>query len=529
MNNPDVLIVGAGPTGLTLANLLARSGVDFLIIDSKDKPSQDSKAFGIHARSLEVFSHIGIAEKIIAEGNADNTFHILSKDHEAASFKLNTILPGETPYPYFLILPQDQTERILVDALNEQGHLVKWNHHLINIPSQDQVYSAEIIDHKGEHHRIFPKYILGCDGADSIIRKKSGISFNGKTFTSPFYLADVELDSALTHGDVYFAIAPNHLSVIFSYKKKDHFRAFNFINSSVTKKKSENLTQTEIQHILDDNPSLHAMVKSKQWSSIYNIHCRLADQFIKCNITLAGDAAHVHSPVGGQGMNTGIQDAFNLAWKIKWTIDHPDYLDLIQSYHEERYPIARNLHYSTDKFFQVLIKRNSLIDLLRVYFFPYAFRLLSNRHFLKILFRRVSQIAIQYRRSSLSKNFGLSILSLSSPKAGDRTPWVEIYHEGKIKSLYDLLDYRYFTLLLAARPVDYAAIIKLLKELLKLGLPMLKVYFIPERDNQIFYRTYGIKRSAMYLIRPDEHIGFKSEKVSLSFLKKYYSNLGLKF
>ncbi|HSJ66808.1 MAG TPA: FAD-dependent monooxygenase [Anditalea sp.] len=524
MINPELLIVGAGPTGLTLANLLAKVGVDFMIIDSKEKPTQDSKAFGIHARSLEIFSQLGIAEELIAEGNIDNTFHIMSKAQEVASFKINNILPGETPYPYFLILPQHKTERRLVEALNTQGHQVHWQHQLIDLTLKNQTYAAEIMDTQGERHHISPKYIIGCDGADSTVRKKAGISFNGTSFTSPFYLADVELDSHLKHGDVYFTIAPNHLSVIFSYKRQDHFRVFNFIKSTINKKKHEKLLETEVQKILDDNSSLKSKVISKQWSSVYNIHCRMAESFVKGNVILAGDAAHVHSPVGGQGMNTGIQDSFNLAWKLKWAIKNTHSSELVNSYQVERYPVARNLHYSTDKFFQLLIKQNKIIDLIRIYFFPYVFRLLSNEFVLKFLFRRVSQIGIKYRKSPLNKNHSTSWISLS-PHQGDRAPWVPITYRGKKVDLYELLDYRYFTLLLAGTTTDYNAIINLLKEINQYRIPSIKVYYFPASNNQAFYNTYDVKRAAMYLIRPDGHIGLKCNRIDNKVLERYLKDI----
>jgi 2-polyprenyl-6-methoxyphenol hydroxylase-like FAD-dependent oxidoreductase len=524
MIKSEILIVGAGPTGLTLANLLAQTGVDFMIIDSKEKPSQDSKAFGIHARSLEVFDRLGLAETLIEEGHIDNTFHILSNDFEAARFKLNKILPGETPFPYFLILPQDRTESILIEKLNQQGKKVYWKHRLTGLHSKGQLYNAEIQDGEGNVHQFQPRYIIGCDGADSTVRRKSGISFKGKSYTSSFNLADVALETTLVHGDVYFSLASNYLSVIFSYKKKDHFRIFNFLNTAVRKNKNERLTVSEVQHILDDNPHLKAKVINMEWSSVYHIHCRVAERFAKGNVLLAGDAAHVHSPVGGQGMNTGIQDAFNLAWKIKWSIEHLHSKALLQSYHEERYPIARNLHNSTDKFFQLLMIQNKVMDLLRVYIFPFSFRLLANKVFLRILFRRVSQIAIKYRHSSLSKNYWSGKFSLGSPKAGDRAPWAEIAWRGQGMGLYRKMDYRYFTLLITGLTSDYQSFKQLLQSLIANPLP-LKVYFLAEHENQSFYRTYGVKGAAMYLIRPDGHIGIRSGKISTKILFDYFDSL----
>lgn len=524
MFNPDILIIGAGPTGLTLANLLAKSGVNFMLIDSKDNPSKDSKAFGIHARSLEVFRQLGLSEILINEGNIENTFHILSRGQEAARFKLSKILPGETPYPYFLILPQDRTERILTDALNEQGQQIYWRNRLIGLSCSDQIYHAEITDAQENTYHIHPKYIVGCDGANSTVRKNIGIPFKGKSITTLFNLADVVLETPLIHGDVYFTIAPGHLSVIFSYKKKDHFRVFNFLNTAVRKHKKEKLKESEVQQILTDNPALKAKLKSMHWSSVYHIHCRMADRFMKGNVLLAGDAAHVHSPVGGQGMNTGIQDAFNLAWKIEWSLKQTNNPKLLQSYQEERYPIARNLHYSTDKIFQLLITQNRLMDLFRLNVLPFSFFLLSNSLFLKILFRRISQISIKYSKSSINLNQKMGKFAFLIPKAGDRAPWLEVYIGGKKASIYDLFDYRYFTLLLAGGSSDYQNIIEVLDGLI--GKPIkLKVYYLKKSKNLAFYKTYGISSAAIFLIRPDGHIAYRSNKIEKKGIEGYLKSI----
>lgn len=521
----QILIVGAGPTGLTLANLLAKLGVDFRIIDKKDRPSKDSKAFGIHARSLEIFDQIGIAESAIRKGNIDIDVNVYRKDKEVAGFSIKNILPGETPFPHFLILPQNITEKLLFEALEKKNHQILWQHELIGFEKVEKGLRVEIRAADGNILALDTTYIIGCDGADSKVRKKGNFSFIGKSFKPQFFLADVEIETPLKHGDVYLLLGPVHLSLLFSYNKKNTYRLFNFVNGAIPQNEKEKLNDHDVRQILASNPYIKTDIEKLEWTSIFKIHSRIANRFQKGNIFLAGDAAHVHSPVGAQGMNTGIQDAYNLAWKLGLILSGKAGDNILHSYHEERYPFARRLYYSTDIYFQTLIKTNFLVDFFRLNIFPYAFGFMSIPFIKKQVFRVASQIAINYRGSSLSKNKFTNPFLLFQPKAGDRAAWVEIQHKENRIGLYDLFDYRFFTLILTGTSQDLPKFKELLLFIKKNKLLPIKVYYLTADKNKAFYKKYSIKSSALILIRPDEHIAFISNKIDKKEIEGYLNDI----
>ncbi|AHM59652.1 2-polyprenyl-6-methoxyphenol hydroxylase-like oxidoreductase [Flammeovirgaceae bacterium 311] len=522
-----VLIVGAGPTGLTMANLLARMEVPFMLIDKAPHPSRESKAFGVHARSLEIFHQLGIAHKAVEAGNVDNTVHMLSREKEIAAIRVNKILPGKTMYPYFLVLPQNKLEELLVDSLHKYDEKIYWQHRLTGIREEQDYLLATIEGVTGEVQELKFSYLLGCDGASSLVREQGGFKYKGKTFSPTFYLADAELDWRLPHGDIYFTIAPGHLSIIFSFREKNKYRIFNFLNT-LSQKPEENISGDQFQEILDTNPYLEKQLKQPDWLSVYKIHARITDQFQKGNIFLAGDAAHVHSPVGGQGMNTGIQDAYNLAWKLKLVLRGLVSPALLASYHEERYTIARTLHNTTDRYFQLMISRGRASDFFRLNVFPRLFQLVTKIGWIRNkVFMRVSQLAIHYKSGSLSKASPHKQFFSNGPKAGERAPYVSVWHAGRATVTHALLRCTHFTLFVVANagegePACTPA------EVLKAdtGFP-LDVFKLHARENKLFMDAYGVKSRAMFLIRPDGHIAYKSSRIEFSEIRKYLEQLSL--
>ncbi|MEX0721801.1 MAG: FAD-dependent monooxygenase [Balneolaceae bacterium] len=233
MQKEKVLITGAGPTGLSCANLLAKMDIPFLLIDKNPQPSKESKAFAIHARTLEIFDQLGIADRAVSEGNTDNTLHLINKDKEVGKFRFTEILPGETNYPHVLVLPQDNTEKLMTEALEEKGQKVHWTHKLTNLSQNKDRVTATIKLPSGEETEKEFQYVIGCDGAGSKVRDKAGFSFKGKTFSSTFYLADSEIKWKFSHGDIYFIFSRGYLSGLFSFPEKNKYRLFNFLNSSV--------------------------------------------------------------------------------------------------------------------------------------------------------------------------------------------------------------------------------------------------------------------------------------------------------
>lgn len=450
--NNKVLITGAGPTGLTLANLFSKMDIPFLLIDKLPHPSRDSKAFGIHARTLEIFDQLGIADRAIREGDIDTTVHLVVKGKEAAKIKLGNILPGESAYPRLLILQQDKTEKLLIDLLKEPGHSVLWEHELTHLKENksEKKVSATIQSPSGSVKENF-EYVIGCDGAGSTVRKLSGFSFEGKTYSPTFYLADCEINEHLTHGDVYFIFSPLHMTGVFSFPEENRFRIFNFMNQSVRKSEDDELSPDDVQNILDDNPYLRLKAENIDWTSIFRIHSRYTGSFQKGRVLLAGDAAHVHSPAGGQGMNTGIQDAYNIAWKLNLVLKGVAGPDLLRSYHEERFPIAKNLHNTTDRLFQLMTRQSRWMDLFRFYVAPCLFRtVFGTKRLRKRNLRRFSQLAIKYRGSSLSRTGSEDEFLRQAPEPGDRAPYCKILMNGDVTGIYRLFNCTHFTILIAA-------------------------------------------------------------------------------
>ncbi|MEX0646801.1 MAG: FAD-dependent monooxygenase [Balneolaceae bacterium] len=521
-----ILITGAGPTGLTLANLLARMGIPFFLIDKKSHPSRESKAFGIQARSLEIFDQIGFAQKAIREGIVDNTVHLVIKGKETARLDLENFVPGETRYPHLLILPQDRTEKLMIEALKEHEEKVQWEHELTQLKEHKNGVNATIKISAGEEINRQFSYIIGCDGAGSTARNLAGFSFKGKTYTPTFYLADCELKDELHHGDVYFMIGPGYLSGLFSFPEKNRFRIFNFLNRSVTKNEDNDLSPGDVQKILDDNPYIRLKAKNVDWTSVFKIHSRITENFNKGRIFLAGDAAHVHSPAGGQGMNTGIQDAYNLAWKLNLVVKEKANPRLLHTYHEERWPIAQNLHTTTDRLFQVVTQQNRWMDLFRFYVVPSVFKTVFGLKTLrKQNLRRFSQLAIKYRNSSLNKTSIENLFRRRAPRPGDRAPWCKILLDGEAADVYRVFNPTWFTILIASSETknEYAETFYEQVQGMS-GLPPVNIFMIYKKPAGFnFFNKYGIKKNGVFIIRPDTHIGYRSSGFHAGEIEGYFS------
>lgn len=522
-----VLITGAGPTGLVMANLLSRMDIPFFLIDKEQGPSRDSKAFGIHARSLEIFDQLGVAKRAVNEGNIDNTIHLIVKGREAEKVRLTNILPGETNYPYLLILQQNKLEKILIDSLEEQGQTVHWKHELTQLEQNKKGVTVTIRNGSGEEKKSRFQYLIGCDGAGSTVRKQAGFSFKGKTFSPTFYLADCEINWQYPHGDIYFIFSPRYLSGVFSFPEKNRYRIFNFMNSSVGKGENSKLSSEDIQNILDSNPNLSMEATKIDWTSVFKIHSRYTSSFKKDRIFLAGDAAHVHSPAGAQGMNTGIQDSYNLAWKLSLVIKEKAKPKLLNTYNEERYKIAKKLHQTTDRLFQLMTHQNKLMDFFRLYIIPKVFKILFGIKWLrKQNFRRLSQLAINYRYSSLSKEGSKKGFYRKAPKPGDRAPYCKMILNREESDIFQLFKCTHFTLLIAfSDPENQEAAKNINDHFTNLSILPMNIHNIAPETGGSFFDVYGVKKNAVFIVRPDGYIGFCSSGLDFREIKDYLNGL----
>ncbi len=426
----EVLIVGAGPTGLSLACQLIRHGVDFLIIDKKETTTPHSKAIGVHARTLEIYEQMGLAEKAIAAGTIVGKTRLLEEGELRAEIDLARFGEGMSAYPFLLILEQGKHEKMLHDHINENGNSVMWQTELTNFAQTADGVTAEIRGADGTLQTVEAKYLVGCDGAKSPVRHTLGLEFAGGTFERIFYVADVQIDWEYSHDALHVNLSKDNLLGFFPMPGEKHYRIVGNLPEGTEKEEGE-LLYEEIEEVIKGELKVPMDVYSVNWFSTYKVHTRHVSKFSVGRCFLAGDSAHIHSPAGAQGMNTGIQDGYNLAWKLALVLNGRASSEILNSYNEERLANAVRLLKTTDRMFQLGAGEEWFTSWVRVHVFPYVANILTKMDFVKrAVFPLISQIGINYRGASLSEDaIDLKV------KAGDRMPWFHI--EGR--SVYDWL------------------------------------------------------------------------------------------
>ncbi len=414
MNN-QVLIVGAGPTGLVLAMWLAKSGISFRIIEKNAGPGQASRAMAVQARTLEFYRQLGIADRAISSGIRVRGGHLRQGSHVVADFPFNDIGSDLSPYPFVLSLPQDDHERLLVACLEEIGVRVEWNTQLIQFQAEEK--SVKVALRKADKDEDFEfAYICGCDGAHSTVRQGVGLGFPGGTYEQLFYVTDVQLEGATFGPDVNACISTDSFCLVFPVRSSGMFRLIGIVPPELGT--GEGVTFEEIRPYV--KKQIDVDVRAVNWFSTYRVHHRVADHFRQGRIFIAGDAGHIHSPAGGQGMNTGIGDAVNLAWKLATVLRGRTNPAVLDTYETERIAYAHTLVETTDRLFQLAVSNNFQARMARSvvlkYVAPLALRFKAAR---RAQFRLVSQTRIDYRDSS-----ALSSGTAGKIQGGDRLPWV---------------------------------------------------------------------------------------------------------
>ncbi|MGE3809573.1 MAG: FAD-dependent monooxygenase [Gemmataceae bacterium] len=500
MNPPQVLIVGAGPTGLVLALWLARNGTPFRLIERKAEPGEGSRAMAVQARTLEFYRQLGIADEVIAGGFRLEHLHLRNESREIAAVPLGNVGKGLSPYPFVLSFPQDDHECLLIRSLGEAGHAVEWNTELIRFTQDEEGVRATLRKPGGEETWT-GQYLCGCDGAHSAVRHGLGMGFPGGTYDQLFYVADAEGDGAWSNHDFTGYLAEKTFCLAFPVRTEGMFRFIGLVPEALRDR--DDLCFDHLRAGVERVTGTR--VRAVNWFSSYRVHHRVADCFRHGRVFLAGDAAHVHSPAGGQGMNTGIGDAVNLAWKLAAVLAGQATASLLDSYEPERIPFARSLVSTTDRIFEAVVGRGLGARLIRTVFAPYILPfLLRFSAVRRAQFRLVSQVRIAYRESPLSQGFAGSI------HAGDRLPWVEgIDNYNPLKSLAWQL-HVYGTASAGLR--EFNADLKL---------PLHEWAWTTAA------RRAGLVQDAIYLVRPDGHIGFARLAQDVGALRAYLDQFGV--
>jgi 2-polyprenyl-6-methoxyphenol hydroxylase-like FAD-dependent oxidoreductase len=503
IGDTDVLIVGAGPTGLVLALWLTRLGARVRIVDKTKEPGTTSRALAVQARTLELYRQIGLADAVVAGGRRMAAINLWAAGKQVAHAVLGDMGAGISPFPYALIFPQDEHERLLIDRLARTGVEVERETELVAFEEAAGRVLARLERADGATEACQAAYIAGCDGAHSTVRQALAIGFPGGTYDHLFYVADVEAHGPAMNGELHAALDTSDFLAVFPLKDDGHARLIGTVRADA-EHRHEDLSWNDVSTRVIE--WMRIEVERVHWFSTYHVHHRVADRFRKGRAFLLGDAAHIHSPVGGQGMNTGIGDAVNLAWKLAAVVNGRADQSLLDSYEPERIAFARRLVATTDQAFTGVTSSGTIARRVRLNVvpavIPIIFTFAATRRF---MFRTISQTAVNYRASSLSEGRAGTV------HGGDRLPWVQTDlndFDGDNFTPLTSLDWQVHVY------GDAVSAIQAVCDVRKLPLHVFP--WRPEMD-----RT-GLQRSAVYLVRPDGYVALADPEGSASAITSYF-------
>lgn len=408
-----VLIVGAGPTGLLLAVWLTKLGVPVRIVDSKPGLSQETRAIVVHARTMEFYDQLGLGQEALARGLGRYIDHVSVWNSHRLLTRVQISNAGShiSPHPYFYILPQDQNEAMLLAHLEALGGAVEWQTELAGF-TQDQGGVTATLRHGDHTETVRAAYLAGCDGAHSGVRHGAGIAFSGETYDQTFYVVDATVHGTMVEGGLAVRFDGDNFLLVIPMPEAHRYRIVGQVQNGAGKETTFETVRPAIE--------AHGQAKVEQvhWFATYRVHHRVADQFRRGRAFLLGDAGHVHSPVGGQGMNTGLGDAANLAWKLAHAL-HTGDDTVLATYERERRPFAVTLVNTTDRAFSSIVHPSAWARFIRTVVLAGVLPLASKLNVMnRLFFRFASQTRIHYSHSPLS------IGQAGTLRSGDRLPWV---------------------------------------------------------------------------------------------------------
>ena len=499
MSECPVLIVGAGPTGLVLALWLTRLGVPLRIIDKAAEPGTTSRAVGVQARTLELYDQIGLAEAVVDAGVVVPGANLWVGHDRAARLSLERIGRGLSPFPFLLIYPQDAHEKLLIARLNALGVVVDRRTEFLRLNQRSDGVDVVFKKPDGSEQTSQFAYVAGCDGAHSAVRAALATEFPGGTYSGVFYVADADAAGPAADGEVHVDLDDADFIAVFPLKGERRVRLIGPVSWQHDGPR-HNLTFADIGDRAIAN--LQLTVHAVNWFSTYRVHHRVASRFRVARVFLLGDAAHVHSPVGGQGMNTGIGDAVNLAWKLQAALNGGDGDRLLGTYEQERRPFAQLLVATTDRAFTLVTKRGVVARWVRTLLAPALVPMLFRFRFIRrALFRRVSQIAVAYRKSALSMG------TTGSIRGGDRLPWVRLGEDSH--NFIPLRSLQWQVHVYGEARDGLAAACA------ELGLSLHAFAW------QAQMHRAGLRRAALYLVRPDGYVAIADSNAAVSTLRNY--------
>jgi 2-polyprenyl-6-methoxyphenol hydroxylase-like FAD-dependent oxidoreductase len=551
----DVLIIGAGPVGLTLANELARRKIQVRIIEKLPAIREVSKALILHVRTQEDLSKVGIMDEAIAEAEPMREVVVHGYGKHIGSWDLDGI---DSPFPHPLIIGQNRTQHLLLDALKRRGVEVEWNTEALELQVDNSgatvmVRHTDPASEQGKDETIRASYVVGCEGSKSLVRKTFGLTFEGERYSGEqFIQADCKLSWNLPSGRSYLFLTtdgymmvielPNGVVRIF-ISIPDAIGTTHPTTGQLDAEKSlgaaEDIsaepTLDEIKSHFERLSGMEVSLSEPVWLARYRTSHRYANKFSEGRAFVAGDSGHVHVPIGGQGMNTGIQDAFNLGWKLAGVIKGEFQPSLLESYNEERHPVAENLIKGTDFAYKGILHPSEIKQRAVRLFGPFVMKTDIAQNFMR---NTLEELTVSYPNSALTLDHGGS----HGPKPGERCLDAHVVQHSDKRTirLSDLSRTAEWTLLLFTgthEKLQTEEFSEFIEQFHKHSSGFIETHIIVanQRAAQEYatgtsvlldalheaHTKFGVAYPAFYLIRPDNYIGFRGPLTSSKELMSY--------
>ena len=521
----DVMIVGAGPTGLTLAAQLQAFGATFRIVDRQPDRVQESRALAVQPRTMEVLRGLGVAQELVARGNDAVQVHVHAGGR-VVPVRLFGLGLDDTAYPFLLFVSQAETEQVLNDHLAARGVPVERGVESAGFQAGQDAVSCTLRHRDGRTEQVHARYLVGCDGAHSTVRQGAGIPFVGAAYPQTFALADLEVDG-LGRDTVHAFLGQVGILFFFPLGRPASWRMLGMHPTRRGQPPLARPSLEELQALADAFTGGGLRLHDPAWLTYFRLQHRHASRYRAGRVFVAGDAAHVHSPAGAQGMNTGIQDAWNLGWKLALVTRGVASEALLDSYDTERRPVGRFVIRFTDRAFSISTSTSPILRAIRRLLVPRVLPLaLRFESALAYGVRTISQLDVSYRHSPAVEEGRPT--PPRGPKAGDRLPDARIIHEGQVCWVGEALAGPRFHLLLCGSPGSwdtnrltavrsrYAADILAVHHLTREAAPGV-LYDLNEQA----FRRLGVTDTAHFLVRPDGHIGYRADGTDLDGLHGY--------
>ncbi len=544
----EVLVVGAGPTGLMAATLLHRSGVRVRIVDDRKEASRESRAFVIQARSLEIFAQLGLVDTLLGRGviNSGIDFYVGGK--HTGGLNYDDVPSLDTPYRFVFMLPQSETEAVLIDDVSRQGLEIERGVKVDGLTQDADGVTTHATALDGRSITIRSAYVLGADGAHSIVRKALGLSFEGAKYAQTFLLADCRVKWPLDHNRFRVFMNRDLIGLFLPLKGAGLSRVMATDPHAPAEDGTGNsagvspLELPELQAILRQAAQMDVELSDPVWITRYRVHHRGVDRYREGRVFVAGDAAHIHSPAGGQGMNTGLQDAANLAWKLAAVLRQGAEPVLLDTYHAERHPVGAQVVATSDKLFSAAAGQTGWEAIVRDWIAgPLTATISHLTSVQQRAFRTLAEIDIAYGTSRFVEDANATAFHDHGPAAGQRAPNATT---ARHREVFDLFTGYHFTVLAFSRqPLEGDEVTNLWIGLdgLRAGTDAVAAHVVARlpfgRDERVefvetatVFTAYGITPDvpqAIYLVRPDGYVAWRGVGLDVEGCRQFLARFGL--